>query len=107
MLLANNKIHTSKLKSLNLAGNSTDGDVLTWLQQVCFSYVYLCLFDDIRSAILHMLPLKSIVDSAFDPINLHKCVITPCNAIGTYYSTLHKDDEVNVESQRPFGRFCL
>ena len=42
----------------------------------------------------------------FDPINLHKCVITPFNAIVTYYSTLHKDDEVNVESQQPFGRFC-
>ena len=61
------KIHTLKLKSLNFAGNLADGDVLTWLQRVCFSYVYLCLFDDIRKAILDTLSLKSIVDNAFDP----------------------------------------
>ena len=106
MLLANDVIHSSKSQSLNFAGNPTNKDVLTWLQRVCFLYVYLCLFDDIRSAILDMLPLKSEADSVFDPINLHKCVIIPCNAIGTYYSMLHTDKDVKVTSQQTFGRFC-
>ena len=106
MLLANNFIHPSKIQSLDFARNPTSDNVLTWLQRVCFSYVYLCLFDDIRSAILHMLPLKSEADSVFDPINLHKCVIIPCNAIGTYYSILRIEKNLNAESQQTFGRFC-
>ena len=106
MLAANNKIHTSKLKDLNFSGHPKESDVLTWLQRVCFLYAYLCLFDDIHSAILHILPLKSEADSVFDPINLHKCVIIPCNAIGTYYSMLHTDKDVKVTTQQTFGRFC-
>ena len=106
MLAANNKIRTSKLKNLNFAGHPKESDVLTWIQQVCFSYMYLCLFNGICITVLSMLPLKSIVDGVFNPINLHKCVINPCNAIGTYYSALHKDSKLNVKSQRPLGRFC-
>ena len=106
MLAENNKIHTSKLKNLNFSGHPKESNVLTWLQQVCFLYMYLCLFDDILTTVLRMLPLKSKVNGVFNPINLHKCVINSCNVIRTYYSALHKDGKLNVKIQRPLGRFC-
>ena len=69
-----------------------------------FLYMYLCLFDNILTAVLNMLPLTSIVDGAFNPINLHKGVIIPYNAIGTYHFALHKDSNLNAKIKRPFGR---
>ena len=106
MLAANDKIHTSKLKNLNFAGHPKESNVLTRLQRVCFLYMYICLFENICTTVLNMLPLKSIVDGVFNPINLYKCVINPCNAIGTYYSALYKDTTLNPKGQQTFGRFC-
>ena len=54
-----------------------------------------------------MLPLKSEADSVFEPFNLHKCVIIPCNAIGTYYSTLHTEKKLNAESQQTLADFAV
>ena len=106
ILAANNKIHNSKLKNQNFARHPKESNALTWLQRVCFLYMYLCIFDNIRTTVLNMLPLKSIVDGVFNPINLHKCVINPCNDIGTYCSALHKDSKLNAKIQSQFGIFC-
>ena len=77
----------------------------TWLQHVTFTYTYLCLFDDIRRTIHSQLPDDTLVDNIYNPINIHKCIIVPSYAIGTYFSSSLRPSNFDITIQHQTNCF--
>ena len=77
----------------------------TWLQHVTFTYTYLCLLDNIRRTIHGQLPDDTLVNNIYNPINIHKCIIVPSYAIGTYFLSSLQSSKLDPKNQQQSNRF--